>query len=252
MMHSFPEWTITTRLKIPLSKGIKATLIGWGNQILANPTNYGVKILWQILTITKETGTKNCIFLASISEWSTCMRSHEFRKIMSHSLALPKHLVECEDMVECCAKGRLPVVLWWAVLLGSYSLSSPCLVLQPLLGTAAITAWNAPTASTTLSNDNEGWWEESSLRGNLKGQQGPIGKKVRTEQLQNSNRKEHMGGRLSWNSHPSVTLLLLLLLRFFPFPTAQVSQSEKKNHDVLRKRKFSSPSSCETSLLSNT
>lgn len=115
-----------------------------------------------------------------------------------------------------------------------------------------ISAWNAPTASTTLSNDNEGWWEESSLRGNLKGQQGPIGKKVRTEQLQNSNRKEHMGGRLSWNSHPSVTLLLLLLLRFFPFPTAQVSQSEKKNHDVLRKRKFSSPSSCETSLLSNT
>lgn len=62
----------------------------------------------------------------------------------------------------------------WADLLGSYTLFSPCLELQPVLGMAS-SIWIK--SSTSLSDDNEGWWEESSLRGNLKGQQGPISKK---------------------------------------------------------------------------
>lgn len=55
-----------------LSKEHKSTIfhwIRWGKQISANTTNYGVEILWQILTINKRNGVKNLTDLLSGYFW---------------------------------------------------------------------------------------------------------------------------------------------------------------------------------------
>ena len=138
---AFWKWIYYAQIKNLFLKGHKSTIfhwIHWGNHILANAINYGVKILWQILTINKRREKNLTDFPGisewSISEWSISVRSHKCRKVTSHSLGLSKYLLEPGDMMVCCARQRWPVVLGWGDLLRSYTIFSPCLESPTFLG----------------------------------------------------------------------------------------------------------------------
>lgn len=159
-----------------------------------------------------------------------------------------KHLLEPRDREEHCARRRQPAVLWWADLLRSYTIFSPCLESPASLGNGiqylGKVLWPLAPA----------FHQKGRMVGRVLTERDPdgaLGLIIKKEQSSCRTQTENgtPAGRLYWNGDPSATLLLLLTP--FPFPTVEVSHS-KPNHDMLRKKKISSPSSCETSYLSNT
>lgn len=97
--------------------------------------------------------------------------------------------------------------------------TSPSKQWYPLFGQSIL------SAGTSLSNE-EFWMVGGIITArDSDGTLGPISKKVRMEQPQNSNAEQHTRGKVIYNVHPSVTLLLL---SHFPFSIVKVSHSEKR------------------------
>lgn len=120
-----------------------------------------------------------------------------FCEIRSHSTGLPKHLLEPEAMTEHCARWQWPVVLWWADLLRSYSIFSPCLESPASLGNGIqyldkVLWLLAPAFQTQPCGMVGKVITERDPDGALR----PINNKVRTEQPQNPNEKWQSRGKV--------------------------------------------------------
>lgn len=197
----------------------------WGKQILTNTFIIcGVHISWQILTIKKKVGiTTNFLgeyfWMKYFCKVAWVWKGHEAFlwpsktpfKTWRYDGAL------CQMQMASGAAEDLSTEILHH-LLSLARITSPSKQRHPLFGQ------NILPSGTSLSNEEFGMVGGVITARDSDRTLGPISKKVRMEQPQNSN-GEHTRGKVICDVHPSVTLLLL---SHFPFSIVKVSHSEKR------------------------